>query len=404
LNSIHPLERFAARLRARMLDSFSTVGQSGSSPTQLSKTLSNQGHSAVTMWADREFNEFACELFRLQHGCNQAYRIFCQSRGAIAKTVVDWSEIPAVPAAAFKERNFSCLPDSERTTVFFSSGTTGQRPSRHYHGRNSLEVYETSLRQWFYAHFQPHTNNGQHAFTSGLSLTPTKFEAPNSSLVHMFETLREDGVAKNFKYTGQVGPDGAWLLDVEASARWLKMAIDAKEPVLLLGTAFSYVHLLDYLAERNIFLQLPAGSAILETGGYKGRTRVLSKHDLHDLLRLRLGIPGSRIVCEYGMSELSSQAYDLRLSTLIELAAGSAQEPRRVFHFPPWARAQIVSPENGHEVAEGETGLIRVFDLANVYSAIGIQTEDLAVRRTEGFELLGRAALSESRGCSLMTA
>jgi len=55
------------------------------------------------------------------------------------------------------------------------------------------------------------------------------------------------------------------------------------------------------------------------------------------------------------------------------------------------------------EVAEGETGLIRVFDLANVFSVMAIQTEDLAVRHADGFELIGRAALAESRGCSLMT-
>ena len=47
-------------------------------------------------------------------------------------------------------------------------------------------------------------------------------------------------------------------------------------------------------------------------------------------------------------------------------------------------------------------GLIRVFDLANVFSVLAIQTEDLAVRRADGFELLGRAALAEPRGCSLM--
>jgi hypothetical protein len=34
---------------------------------------------------------------------------------------------------------------------------------------------------------------------------------------------------------------------------------------------------------------------------------------------------------------------------------------------------------------------------------MAIQTEDLAVRRGEGFELIGRAELSEPRGCSLMT-
>jgi hypothetical protein len=45
-----------------------------------------------------------------------------------------------------------------------------------------------------------------------------------------------------------------------------------------------------------------------------------------------------------------------------------------------------------------------VYDLANVRSAMAIQTEDLAVRRGDGFELQGRAAPTESRGCSLMPA
>jgi hypothetical protein len=76
----------------------------------------------------------------------------------------------------------------------------------------------------------------------------------------------------------------------------------------------------------------------------------------------------------------------------------------RVFHFPPWARVQIISPETGREVDEGETGLIRVYDLANVFSVMAIQTEDLGIRRGNGFELVGRASRTEPRGCSLMTA
>ena len=76
----------------------------------------------------------------------------------------------------------------------------------------------------------------------------------------------------------------------------------------------------------------------------------------------------------------------------------------RIFHFPPWVRAQVISPETGREVGEGETGLIRVFDLANVYSVMAIQTEDLGVRRGNGFDLLGRAAMAEPRGCSLAAA
>jgi len=90
------------------------------------------------------------------------------------------------------------------------------------------------------------------------------------------------------------------------------------------------------------------------------------------------------------MSELSSQAYD-------------AGEARRVFHFPPWARVRLISPETGNEVADGETGLIRICDLANVFSVAMVQTEDLGIRRGAGFELVGRAAAAEPRGCSLNT-
>jgi hypothetical protein len=96
------------------------------------------------------------------------------------------------------------------------------------------------------------------------------------------------------------------------------------------------------------------------------------------------------IICEYGMSELSSQAYD--------------SNAERKFRFPPWARVQIVSPETGREVNDGETGLIRILDLANVFSVAAILTEDLGVKRGNGFELAGRALLAESRGCSLMAA
>jgi hypothetical protein len=63
---------------------------------------------------------------------------------------------------------------------------------------------------------------------------------------------------------------------------------------------------------------------------------------------------------------------------------------------------RIISPETGREAGEGETGMVRVFDLANVRSVLAVQTEDLALRRGDGFELMGRAAGTAARGCSLM--
>lgn len=167
-------------------------------------------------------------------------------------------------------------------------------------------------------------------------------------------------------------------------------SVRAGRPALVLSTAFMLVPLLDALEQRGTRLHLPTGSSVMETGGYKGRSRLLAPADLHRLITQYLGVPAARIVGEYGMAELSSQAYDC------------GAEPGRVFHFPPWARARVISPETGAEVAEGETGLIQICDLANVYSYLAVRTEDLGTRCGGGFALRGRAPQASARGCSLL--
>lgn len=350
--------------------------------------------------SDAEFNRLALELFELQLAHNKPYRQFCHSRKV--NRVKHWSEIPAVPTAGFKELELTSIEPNQRTACFHSSGTTGQRPSRHFHNADSLSIYEASVLPWFQAHFLPaalDANKSAGTFSNDgmtwLFLTPTAVHARHSSLVHMFEKIRHKFGPHHSIFTGQAEPDGSWDVDLNATVSALRSAIAAKRPVVLCGTAFTFVHLLDHLEEANLFLRLPPGSRALETGGYKGRSRVVPKAELHALITDLLGIPACNIVCEYGMSELSSQAYDG--------VVGSAQPERRVFHFPPWTRVQIVSAENVREAGEGETGLIRIFDLANVYSVMAIQTEDLGTRRGNGFELLGRAAVAEQRGCSLMS-
>ncbi|HSY44141.1 MAG TPA: hypothetical protein VK811_09525 [Candidatus Acidoferrum sp.] len=245
-----------------------------------------------------------------------------------------------------------------------------------------MKLYETSLWTWFEANVL-----ALGAKYDLLVLTPPPVQVPHSSLIHMFEMVRQGISAPESVFMGKPDANGAWVLDFGATFAALNTH---SKPKLILGTAFSFVHLLDHLTEKGLRFQLPHGSRIMETGGYKNRSRTMPKSELHSLITRHLGISRKNIICEYGMSELSSQAYDTN--------------PERSFRFPPWARAQIISPETGREVADGETGLIRIFDLANVFSVAAIQTEDLGIRRKDGFELIGRAALAEARGCSLMTA
>lgn len=368
----------------------------------------------------RQFSELALELFSLQFNHNAAYRKICEARTLPPQVVGHWTQIPAVPTAAFKELELTCLAPDERTTVFHSSGTTEQKPSRHFHNTESLAVYEVSL----WASFERHVlwsaeslsasreagTRGQAVRAPLLILTPPPSQAPHSSLVHMFEVLRQKLGAPETVFLGQIGPAGAWTLDLAATLAALSDSskLKTQNPKLLLGTAFSFMHLIDCLVERNLRVELPAGSRVMETGGYKNRSRTLPKVELHTLIAEQLGVSMENILCEYGMSELSSQAYDVASDKWHVTWEGDfsrhSSPVTRHFSFPPWAHVQIISPETGREVAEGETGLIRIFDLANVFSVLAIQTEDLGVRRGDGFELIGRAQLAEPRGCSLMTA
>lgn len=337
---------------------------------------------------ENEFQTLALELFRLQYDALAPYLRLCDRRRKTPATVTSWKDIPALPTTAFKDLELSSLAQEDRTTVFHSSGTTEQRPSRHFHSAESLAVYEDSLRPWF----QKHVLGPSPTLPHILALTPPPASCPNSSLIHMFETVQNAFTPGKTQFFGSLALDKTWEINFADVFTVIEKSIATREPVLLLGTAFLFVHLLDELEQRNLHFKLPPGSRLMETGGYKGRSRELTKAELHRQLSIRLGLPDETILCEYGMSELSSQAYDR--------VCGSAS-PRR-FRFPPWARVIIVSPETGAEAAVGETGLVRIHDLANVWSIAAVQTEDLAIRHEDGFELLGRAAQAEPRGCSLM--
>jgi hypothetical protein len=371
---------------------------------ELSSFAARLRESIISGFQNENFDALALELFELQFKYNFAYRKICEARKLTPQVVEHWTQIPAVPTAAFKELELTCFAPKERTAVFHSSGTTEQISSRHFHNAESLAVYEASLWSWFEQNI---LKNCELRITNceSVILTPPPEQVPHSSLVYMFEAVRRkigwaSVPASQTEFFGKLAADGSWTLDFNVMIEALSDNSKSKtqNPKLILGTAFSFVHLLDFLGEQNLSFQLPSGSSVMETGGYKNRSRSLPKTELHALIAERLGIVPDNIICEYGMSELSSQAYDSKVQN------PKSRIQNRVFQFPPWARVQIISSESNGEVYDGETGLIRIFDLANVFSVAAIQTEDLGIRCGDGFELIGRAQLAEPRGCSLMTA
>jgi hypothetical protein len=99
------------------------------------------------------------------------------------------------------------------------------------------------------------------------------------------------------------------------------------------------------------------------------------------------------VVGEYGMTELSSQLWE---RTLVDPRAATG-----VYAEPPWLRVVPVDPKTLSPVREGETGIARIEDLANVDSAFAVLTQDRVRRVSEGIELLGREPGFVPRGCSI---
>jgi acyl-CoA synthetase (AMP-forming)/AMP-acid ligase II len=185
-------------------------------------------------------------------------------------------------------------------------------------------------------------------------------------------------------------------IDTAGLSDALVEATDREAPVLLAGTAFAFVHWLDWLKERNQRFDLPSGSRIMETGGFKGRSRVLDRPEFYESLSAAHGVPLCQIVNEYGMTELLSQFYD----TTDGATAGVRLEDRR--HVPPpWVRTRVLDPNTLQALPDGAPGLFCHFDLANAGSVMVVLTEDLGVAVDGGFRVLGRAQGAEPRGCSI---
>jgi len=344
--------------------------------------------------------ELISALYERQLALNDTSTSLLKRRGPTPKCVRTLAEIPALPVTAFKQLDLTTVTPAQRVTVFHSSGSTGHVPSRHYHSAATLRIYELAIEAWFKRRMLGHLawiwERRQPAAAERhwmFSLTPSPSDAPHSSLVFMIGSLIQRFGASASCFAGRTSLDG-WQLDFQRALRLLQ-SVPANIPVILFGTAFNFVHLTDEMARRGKTVHLPDGSQIMETGGYKGRSRTVPKAELHETISMRLGVARDRIICEYGMAELSSQAYDADLGVGAQLA-------ERRFQFPPWCHAAVISPETGREVDFGQTGLLRIIDLANVASVLGIQTEDLAIRHADGIALKGRATQSEPRGCSLV--
>jgi hypothetical protein len=290
--------------------------------------------------------------------------------------------LPALPTDVFRFARVAAHDPSADVRRFRTSGTTAA--ARGEHAFRDLSLYDLAAR-----------SGGRYALFPDRErmrlcvLAPREIELPDSSLSYMLARFMEWFAAPGSAYVFEAG-----RLQVEHLTALLDEAQAAHEPIALLGTSFAFVHAEDALRKRFV---LPPGSRIMQTGGFKGRSRSVEPDEMLALLSERYALPAQYIVQEYGMTELSSQMYETPLRAAV---TGAASAARRLW-LPSWVRAEPIDPETLEPVSGDAVGLLRIDDLANVDSVCALQTSDLARRCEEGIQLLGRAPDAVARGCSI---
>ena len=312
----------------------------------------------VSIKTDREFELCALELFRFQANSCTPYREYLDLMGVDIKQVVSAEQIPFMPIELFKTHDIYCAGQQPQI-IFTSSSTTGITPARHLVA--DVTIYERDYEETF------RTFYGDPAKYSLYALLPNYLQRSGSSLVYMCDGLIH-----------KCGSGGFYL---DAYERLLDdMSRDTK-PKILIGVTYALLDLAEQYAPKV------SDTIVMETGGMKGQRYELPKSELHKLLCEGFGV--ETIHSEYGMAELTSQAY----------SAGGG-----IFYSLNWLRVLIRDLNDPMcLLSMGVRGGVNIIDLGNIYSCAFIQTQDVGIAYSNNsFSIEGRVERSQIRGCNLL--
>lgn len=305
---------------------------------------------------EEEFQRAAMEVFRFQSRECPPYRDYIRLAGIDVSAVKSVRQIPFLPIELFKTTDVYC-GSTPPEKIFTSSTTGGGQPSRHMMVR--LSDYEETFTKAFSLFY------GDPAGVSIFALLPGYLEREGSSLIYMVDRL----IAR--------GNGGFYLRDTDKLLRDIRATRGKK---ILLGVTYALLDLAEHKPDLSDIV-------IMETGGMKGKRAELPKAELHRILCSAFGV--ETIHSEYGMAELTSQAY----------SAGKG-----IFRTPPWMRVLTRDLNDPFDILPaGSVGGINIIDLANLSSCAFLQTQDIGTVWPDfSFTVSGRIDRSETRGCNLL--
>jgi len=305
------------------------------------------------------FDDLAIHLFHLQYAFNPVYRQYVDLIYGKKPVVNHLTDIPFLPIQFFKSHRIE-TGNFAATLHFESSGTSGQIRSHHW--IRDPAWYYFIARACFDHAFSPDSVTG----FSHLAVLPNYAQNKASSLIYMVDHFISESSGGYFHLNPTGLKENLIASDFQKKAIW--------------GVSFA-------LHQWPEVIHCPPGTLVIETGGMKGKSKEITRQELHAGLKQRF--VHARIASEYGMTELLSQAYTIRDGLF---------KPGHTFKVLPRKINDPLSLEENNR-----QGVLNLIDLANIDSCAFIASEDLGRVYADGqFEVLGRLDHSDIRGCNLL--
>lgn len=336
------------------------------------------------------FDSLCLEVFRAQYEHIEPYRKFCIQRGANPGNVKTHADIPAVPVQAFKAAELFLYSKDRIYMTFRTSGTSKANPGVAHFSESGTDLSSCAIVKNSMTYLFPDA-----ADTRFFLIAPPPAAAPHLTMAFgITEVMKNVGTRHGRHYMGKEGLRWDELFsDLDATAR-------EGVPATLIAPSFAMVFILDRMGAEKRSYKMPAGSRVLDAGGFKGRSREISRAEMVAAIGEKFAIPAEYCVNTLGMSEIGTQYYDNNLKNHFARVKASVNKEN-----PHWASTYVADPECGFELVKpgtaGKEGPLVHFDLTNIDRALAVMTDDLGRYSGTGFEILGRISPGDLKGCSL---
>ena len=297
--------------------------------------------------------------------------------------------LPFLPIRCFRLFNVCIFSEHQLERmdkqVFRSSGSTNDVRATHILGATGWASY---VRSSVTGYLDAARRLGIPEGCPIVSLVPPRDRWPESSLAAMVSLWKDAGLNVHYAEVEEEPKALSRLFEPHG-------ALAQAESCVIFGTTIHHLtvaHWHDFEAAGRPFITAK-NVWFFDTGGTKGRTVSTRPELIHSAMeRWVIDRTNLAFLSEYGMCELSSQAYSVQ-----KRHDGS-------FTCSPTLRALVIRPDLKTFAYTNEKGFLAFIDAANQDSWPFILTEDIGEMVDEGamtFRLHGRAPDASIKGCSL---